>query len=310
MLAKCCEFLSGIPMIIVSGVFLVISFILSHTGTSISVDPAWVTVIVSGFPILYSAIRKLIYNRGISKISSALLISAAMTAAVIIGDLFAAGEVAFIMAIGELLEDLTTERAKKGLKKLIALTPLTARKLVDGKEITLSISEIDVGDIIRILPGETIPVDGTIVSGESSIDQSVITGESIPVDKAEGDEVFCGTLNCFGAIDVKASKVGKDSSLQKLIRLVEEAEKKKAPTARVADKWASILVPIALLIAVITGLITHDITRAVTVLGVFCPCALVLSVPLAFFSGISHCYNGGNRSGNQARRHNKIRRSS
>lgn len=147
--------------------------------------------------------------------------------------------------------------------------------------------------ILRILPGETIPVDGIIISGETSVDQSIMTGESLPVDKSAGENVFCGTINRFGSIDIRATKVGEDSSLQKLIRMVQEAEDKKAPMARIADIAASWLVPVALLIAVITGLITQDIVRAVTVLVVFCPCALVLATPTAIMAAIGQATKHG-----------------
>ena len=278
------DFLAGIPMTVVGGVFLVLSFVLPRVGVNLPVDPAWVAVIVSGVPLLYLAVWRIIYNPGISKISSALLITVAMIAAIIIGDLFAAGEVAFIMALGAILEDMTTNRAKKGLKQLISLAPTEGRRLTDEGEELIPAAEIRREDILRVLPGETVPVDGIIVVGETSVDQSVMTGESLPVDKTVGDEVFCGTVNRFGAIDIRATKVGEDSSLQKLIRLVREAEDKKAPMARIADKFASWLVPVAMLIAIVTGLVTWDITRAVTVLVVFCPCALVLATPTAIMA--------------------------
>lgn len=153
--------------------------------------------------------------------------------------------------------------------------------------------EIQCGDVLRVLPGETIPVDGIILTGETSIDQSVMTGESLPVDKGIGENVFCGTINRFGAIDITAAKVGEDSSLQKLIRMVQEAEKNQAPMQRIADKCASWLVPAALLIAVIAGFATGDIVRAVTVLVVFCPCALVLAAPTAIMAAIGQAAKHG-----------------
>ncbi|MBQ8388119.1 MAG: cation-translocating P-type ATPase [Clostridia bacterium] len=287
------EFISSVPMTIVGGVFLVLSFVLPMLNVKSPVDPAWVTVIISGLPLLYLAVWRIIYNPGISKISSALLITVAMIAAIVIGDLFAAGEVAFIMALGEILEDLTTDRAKRGLKKLIGLAPTKGRRIRDGREEMINAQEIECGDILRILPGESIPVDGVIVSGETSVDQSVMTGESLPVDKAVGDEVFCGTVNRFGAIDIRATKVGEDSSLQKLIRMVKEAENKKAPMARIADKCASWLVPVAMLIAIVTGIVTQNVTRAVTVLVVFCPCALVLATPTAIMAAIGQATKHG-----------------
>lgn len=290
---KIINFLSSIPMTVVSGVFLVVSFILARLQIDLIIDPAWVSVIISGIPLLYLAVWRIIFNRGISKISSALLITVAMIAAIIIGDVFAAGEVAFIMAIGEILEDMTTDRAKRGLKKLISLAPTQGRKITDGEEKMIPAESIRCGDILRILPGESMPVDGVIITGDTSVDQSIITGESLPVDKSVGDEVFCGTINRFGAIDIRATRVGEDSSLQKLIRMVKEAEKNKSPIARIADKCASWLVPAAMIIAIITGIITRDVVRAVTVLVVFCPCALVLATPTAIMAAIGQATKHG-----------------
>jgi len=287
------DFLAGWPMTVVGGVFLLASFILPRVGLPAGEYLAWVCVVICGLPLLYLAIWRIIYNKGISKISSALLISIAMIAAILIGDLFAAGEVAFIMEIGALLEDMTTERAKKGLKNLISLSPETGRVLRDGGEAVIPVGQIALDDVVRIQPGETIPVDGTILTGETSVDQSVMTGESLPVDKAAGDAVFSGTINRYGSIDIRVTKRGEDSSLQRLIRMVEDAENHQAPTQRIADKWASWLVPVALLIAVVTYFVTRDITRAVTVMVVFCPCALVLATPTAIMAAIGQATKHG-----------------
>ena len=257
------------------------------------IDPAWVTVVISGLPLLYLAVWRIIHNPGISKISSALLISIAMFAAIAIGDLFAAGEVAFIMALGALLEDATTNRAKKGLQKLLTLAPTQGRRIRGGKEELVPAEQIQKGDLLRILPGETIPVDGAIVSGETSVDQSIMTGESLPVDKTVGDDVFCGTINRFGSIDITATKVGEDSSLQKLIRMVQDAENKQAPMQRIADRAASWLVPVALLIAILAYVFSGNIVTAVTVLVVFCPCALVLATPTAIMAAIGQATKHG-----------------
>lgn len=293
MLKKINDFLAGMPMTLVGAVFLIISFVLPRVGVNPPVDPAWITVVISGIPLLYLAVWRIIHNPGISKISSALLITIAMFAAIAIGDLFAAGEVAFIMAIGALLEDMTTNRAKKGLKNLLSLAPVQGRKLENGKEIMIPAEKICRDDILRVLPGETFPVDGVVVDGETSVDQSIMTGESLPVDKVREDEVFCGTLNCYGAVDIKATNVGQDSSLHKMIRMVQEAENKQAPMQRIADKCASWLVPVALMIAIISGLATKDIVRAVTVLVVFCPCALVLATPTAIMAAIGQATKHG-----------------
>ena len=216
-----------------------------------------------------------------------------MVASLLIGEIFAAGEVAWIMALGALLEDWTVERAKKGLRNLINLTPQTGRRIVDGVEEVVPVDDIKIGDTLRILPGESVPVDGEIISGTSSLDQSIMTGESLPIDKEVGDEVFCGTMNMYGAIDIKATSLGENSSLQKLIDLVKAADEKQAPTQRIADKWATWLVPVALIIAIGAWLITGNIERGVTVLVVFCPCALILATPTAIMAAIGQATKYG-----------------
>lgn len=280
-------------MTIVSGIFLVASLILMLMKIEVPVDPAWISIIISGIPLLYLAIWRIFHNKGMNKISSALLISIAMIAAIAIGDIFAAGEVAFIMAIGAILEERTAERSRRGLKDLISLAPQQGRRILNGKEEIINTKEIKVGYILRVLPGEAMPVDGKIISGNTSVDQAIMTGESLPVDKEVGDDVFCGTINRFGSVDIEATNVGEDSSLQKLIRMVQDAEKKQAPIQRIADKWATWLVPIALLIAIATHFITGDIVRAVTVLVVFCPCALVLATPTAIMAAIGQATKHG-----------------
>lgn len=292
-LNKINNLLSGLPMTAVAGLCLFLSFVFSFKGIEMPIDPAWAAVVICGIPLLYLAVQRLIHNPGLGKISSALLISMAMIAAVFIGDLFAAGEVAFIMALGAILEDKIATRAGKGLEKLISLAPTQCRRLENGREELISAEEIGCGDLLRIRPGETIPVDGIIVSGETSVDQSIMTGESMPIDKSVGDAVFSGTVNRFGSVDIRATAVGRDSSLQKLIRLVEEAESKQAPIQRLADKAASLLVPLVSVITILTYLMTADIVRAVTVMVVFCPCALVLAAPTAIMAAIGQAASRG-----------------
>ncbi len=248
------------------------------------------TIAISGLPLLYLALTRLFRERNIS---SALLISMAMAASIAIGEVFAAGEVAFIMAIGAILEERTVEKAKKGLKNLISMVPQQARRISPDNEEMVAVEQVQRGDRLRVLPGETIPVDGLIISGNTSIDQSVMTGESLPVDKAQGDSVFSGTINRFGAIDIEATKVGEDSSLQKLIKMVQDAENNKAPMQRIVDRWASWLVPIALFIAILTYVFTGEIIRAVTVLVVFCPCALALATPTSIMAAIGQATKYG-----------------
>ncbi len=286
------DFLFGLKMTVISGIFLLIAVIFMILGIKVPVylNPAWGTVIISGIPMLLLAMTRLIREKWIS---SALLIAIAMVASLLIGEIFAAGEVAWIMALGALLEDWTVERAKKGLRNLINLTPQTGRRIVDGIEEVVPVDEIKIGDTLRILPGESVPVDGEIIKGTSSLDQSIMTGESLPIDKAVGDEVFCGTMNMYGAIDIKATSLGENSSLQKLIDLVKAADEKQAPTQRIADKWATWLVPVALIIAIVAWAVTGNIERGVTVLVVFCPCALILATPTAIMAAIGQATKYG-----------------
>jgi heavy metal translocating P-type ATPase len=293
MFKKINDFLVGWLMTCISGIFLLVSFVLPHIGFSQGENLAWVSVAISGLPLFYMAISRLIINEGISKISSALLISIGMIASLMLREIFAAGEIAFIMAVGALLEEMTAQRAQKGLKNLIAMVPETGRIIRNSEAYIIPVAEIQVNDRLRVLPGETIPVDGIIMVGETAIDQSVMTGESLPVDKTVGDAVFSGTINQFGAIDIRATKVGQDSALQKLIQLVESTEQNQAPTQRIADKWASWLVPVSLCTAIATYFITGNIVRAVTVIVVFCPCALVLATPTAIMAAIGQATKHG-----------------
>ena len=292
MIDEMIDFLFGLKMTILSGIFLLIAVIFMIFGidTPVYLNPAWGAVIISGIPMLLLAMTRLIREKWIS---SALLIAIAMVASLMIGEIFAAGEVAWIMALGALLEDWTVERAKKGLRNLINLTPQTGRRIVNGVEEEVLVDEIKIGDTLRILPGESVPVDGEIIDGTTSIDQSIMTGESLPIDKEVGDGVFCGTMNMYGSIDIKATSLGENSSLQKLIDLVKAADENQAPTQRIADKWATWLVPVALLIAIAVWLLTGNIERGVTVLVVFCPCALILATPTAIMAAIGQATKYG-----------------
>ena len=204
--------------LVVSGAALLLSIV---DVLPLPFDPAWVAIILCGVPILLEAFIGLVTA---FDIKADVLVSIALIASVIIGEHFAAGEVAFIMQLGALLEDLTVARARAGIEKLVRLTPRTGRVIRNGGEIILPAEQVQVGDLLRVLPGETVPVDGAIVSGQTSINQAVMTGESLPVDKGPGDEVFSGTVNQFGSFDMEAVKVGEDSSIQRMIRLVQSAD--------------------------------------------------------------------------------------
>ncbi len=276
-----------IALLAVSGVALLVSI---FDLVPLPFDAAWISVILCGIPIILEAVIGLVTA---FDIKADVLVSIALIASLCIGEDFAAGEVVFIMQLGALLEDLTVAKARAGIEKLVRLTPQTARVIKNGKEETVSAEGVRVGDILRILPGETIPVDGVICSGQTSINQAVMTGESMPVDKKEGDEVSSGTVNQFGAFDMEAVKVGEDSSIQRMIKLVQSANAGKAKIVRLADRWATWIVVIALSAALITGLITGEIIRAVTILVVFCPCALVLATPTAIMAAIGNATKHG-----------------
>ena len=253
-------------------------------------DLAWVAILLCGVPILLEAVIGLVTA---FDIKADVLVSLALIASVCIGQDFAAGEVAFIMQLGGLLEELTVARARAGIEKLVHLTPRTARVLRSGGEETVPAEQVRVGDRVRVLPGESVPVDGVIVAGQSSINQAVMTGESLPVDKAVGDTVSSGTVNQFGAFEMEATKVGEDSSIQRMIRLVQSADAGKARIVGLADRWATWIVVIALSAAALTWLITGQIIRAVTILVVFCPCALVLATPTAIMAAIGNATKHG-----------------
>lgn len=276
-----------VTLLVISGIALILSL---ANVVPLPFNIAWVAILLCGVPIVLEAIIGLVTR---FDIKADVLVSLALIASVCIGEDFAAGEVAFIMQLGALLEDLTVARARAGIEKLVRLTPQTARILEGGKEKVIPAEQVKVGDILRVLPGEGIPVDGVILSGQTSINQAVMTGESLPVDKTAGDEVSSGTVNQFGAFDMKATKVGEDSSIQRMIRLVQSADADKAKIVGIADRWATWVVVIALTAAALTWAISGQIIRAVTILVVFCPCALVLATPTAIMAAIGNATKHG-----------------
>lgn len=272
----------AVTCLVFSGIALLVSIF--DLLPQLPFDAAWAAVVLCGIPIILEAVIGLVTA---FDIKADVLVSIALIASLIIGEDFAAGEVAFIMQLGALLEDLTVARARAGIEKLVHLTPQTARRLTGGREEAIPAEQVAVGDVLRVLPGETVPVDGEILTGQTSINQAVMTGESLPVDKGPGDEVSSGTVNQFGAFEMRATKVGEDSSIQRMIRLVQSADAGKARIVGLADRWATWIV-VAALTAALTGLITRDPIRAVTILVVFCPCALVLATPTAIMAAIGN----------------------
>ena len=268
-----------------------LSLVFSLAGfDALPFDAAWISTVLCGLPIILKAIAGLILR---FDIKADVLVSMALIASVCIGEDFAAGEVAFIMQLGGLLEDLTASKSREGIEKLVSLTPRTARVIVDGAESVIPAEEVEVGALIRVLPGETVPVDGVIISGQASVNQAVMTGESLPVDKGIGDEVSSGTVNQFGAFEMRATRVGEDSSIQRMIRLVQSADAGKAKIVGIADRWATWIVVIALTAAALTWIFSGEIIRSVTILVVFCPCALVLATPTAIMAAIGNATKYG-----------------
>lgn len=289
---KIIEFLKDEDKLII--LFLIISaasLVLSLLHISIfQIDSAWLAIILCGIPIIKGAIVGLVKE---FDIKADILVSIALVASIFIGEIFAAGEVAFIMTLGALLEERTVAKARAGIEKLVHLTPRTARVVRNGVESIVPARNVEIGDMLRVLAGETIAVDGVITLGQTSIDQSVMTGESMPVDKGVFDDVYSGTVNQFGTFDMKVTKVGENSSLQRMIRLVESADASKAKIVGIADRWATWIVVIALASAFGTWIVTGEIIRSVTILVVFCPCALVLATPTAIMASIGNATKFG-----------------
>lgn len=274
-------------------------------------NPAWIVVFVCGWPLAFGGFKNL-FKYG--KVRTSLLITVAMLACIALeilcwlgitdgashhghNNLFSAGEVALIMWLGELLEDVTLKRSRKNLESLVKLTPTTARIKIGDQFIEMETQYVAIGDVVLVKPNETITVDGVVTSGITSVSQSAITGESVPVDKKVGDTVFAGTLNGNGAIEIEVTKLVQDSTLSKMISLVKQAENNKANIERTADKWAKVIVPSAIILSILVFfavmfLFKEDwhvaLTRAITILVVFCPCSLALATPTAIVAGMGN----------------------
>ena len=278
-----------ITFIVISSICLLLSLV-NSINNYLHFNLSWVAILLCGLPIIKEACISL-YKE--FDIKADVLVSLALIASVIIGETFAAGEIAVIMTIGAFLEDLTVQKAQSGIESLIKLTPQKARVIRNKQEVMIDADDIQIGDIIRVIAGEIIPADGIIIKGEASIDESIMNGESLPVDKTVGDDVLSGTINQYSTFDMRASKTSSDSSLKRMIRLVKEADADKAPIVSLTDRWATWIVVIALVSSVITYLFTHEILRSVTILVVFCPCALVLATPTAIMAGIGNATKYG-----------------
>ncbi len=253
-------------------------------------DCAWIAIVLCGIPILYEAAKGLITA---FDIRADVLVALALLASLYLEEYFAAAEVAFIMQLGSLLEEITTAKAKSGIEKLVKMKPVVAHRVVNDAVEDIAADDAKVDDILRILPGESIPADGIVVSGSSSVNQALMTGEPIAEDKVKGDSVISGSINLYGTFDMKAQKVGKDCEFQRLISMVESADAGKAKIVRLADRWATWVVIVAVLAAIAIYFITGELIRSVTVLVVFCPCALVLATPTAIMAAIGNLTKHG-----------------
>lgn len=274
--------------LLISGVALALSFF--PAAAALPFDPSWVAIVLCGLPILKEAAEGL-FTR--FDIKADVLVSMALIASVVIGETFAAGEIAWIMTIGSLLEELTVEKARAGVAELAKLSPEKARVIRDGVETAVPAGDVLTGDLVRVLPGEKIPADGILLEGATAIDESVMTGEPMPVDKKPGDELLSGTINRFGAFVMRATDVGEKSAVNRLIELVKSADAGRAKIVRLADRWATWIVVGALVSAAGTWFVTGEVVRAVTILVVFCPCALVLATPTAVMAAIGNATRRG-----------------
>lgn len=244
--------------------------------------PAILAAVVGAVRVTFASLSGLLAG----EIGADLALAIACWAALRIGEPVAAAEVVFIAMTGESLEEIAFARTRKALERLLSLWPRTARLLVDGEERLVPSEQVQVGDTVVIHPGERLPVDGAIILGETSLDESSLTGESVPVDRAVGDEVFSGTQNLYGGIRVEARKVGAETTLGQVVELVERAQQQKAPVQRAADLYASFFLPVVLVCAGLTFAFSRDWYRTVAVLVIACPCALVLATPAAVLAGI------------------------
>ncbi|MEN6388797.1 MAG: cation-translocating P-type ATPase [Syntrophomonas sp.] len=260
-----------------------------HPASIYSSLLALAAVLLLGGPIVWNAIKGLLeFQTNVDE-----LVSLAIVASVFIGEYQAAAVVAFIMVLGSLLEKFTSERARSAIHSLIKLNPAQATLLIDDEEVPVPIEDVKRGDLVLIRPGERIPVDGLIIRGEAAVNQSSLTGESMPVDKKTGDQVYAGTVIYNGMLVVEVERAGQESTLGRLIQLVQDAENVKAPILRVADRYAKYFTPTIIGLSILVFLATRDISRAVTLLIVGCPCAFILAAPTAVTAALGNAAKHG-----------------
>lgn len=249
----------------------------------------WLAILFCGTPIIIGAIIGLLEDHDIT---ADVLVAIAIVASYLIGQPEAAAEIAIIMQIGSFLEEATVSRAQSGIRELIGMRPKTVRTVIGDGELMVDAKKVGIGDTVRIVPGETVPVDGTVVRGSTSMDTSAITGEPVPMDIVEGDRVSAGSVNMFGSIDIRVDRTEDDSTVARMARLMENAADR-SQIVRTADRWARYIVAIAFTVSILTYIVTGNITRSVTVLVVFCPCALILATPTAIMAAAGNLSRRG-----------------
>src|SRR5689334_12850332 len=256
--------------------------LLGYFKTIFGIDTAAIITVLAGYRIFFNSISALLEK----EISADLAICIAVVAALVVGQYLAAAEAMFIMLVGEGLEAYAAGRTSAAIHRFVEQMPRRARLLRDGEEIDVDAASLAEGDVIVVRAGERIPADGVILQGVSSIDESTITGESLPREKETGHEVFSGTLNGNGLLRIRVSRAGSETTLARVVQLVEEAKEKRAPVERLADRYAKYFLPALLLAGGLTFYFTRDWLRTVAVLIVACPCALILATPTAMVAAI------------------------
>lgn len=281
----------GIITAYINTIFLLVGFAFELSGNHQYADYSFlISAVVGGWPVFMLAVGNILRD---FDLTAGVMVSVAMIAALVVGEYGAMALVAFMMVIGEALEDFTREKADQALKELNELVPSMVTLRMDGVDTEVQISQVRKGDIALVRPGGRVPVDGLIVEGDASIDQSSITGESMPIDKGVGGSVFAGTIVSSGAISIEVEAVGETTSLGKMIHLVEEAQSTQAPVQRIANRYAQFFAPVSILIAGITWMVTGEPLRGVTMLVAICPCALVLATPTSIVAAIGNTARNG-----------------
>ncbi len=274
-----------------NALLLALGFVAEISHWQLAADVLFLaSALVGGFPIFKLAAGNILRE---FNLTAGVMVSIAIIAAMIAGEYSAAALVAFMMLVGEMLEDFTVARADNALHALESLIPETVTIRKNDRDMDVALDSVRKGDIVLVRPGGRIPVDGVIAAGDASVNQAAITGESIPVDKEAGDRVFAGSLCASGALEIRVTGTGSETTLDNMIRLVKEARSTQTPVQRIANKYAQYLTPLAIGIAILTDFITHDIMRSITVLIVICPCSLVLATPTAVVAAIGNAAKAG-----------------